>query len=463
MGLTSTGATPARRGPGQVPSASRLPRLLQSVLYLKYRERFLPALRRRRGDVFALHVPPYANDLVVFAGPEAIGEIFRADPRVLHAGEGNQILGFVMGEHSVLLADEDAHRRVRGLLMPAFNGAALRGYRSLIADLARAEVTSWRADLDIPMLEAMNRLTLNVIIAVVFGVTDPATSAELVRRLGAIINIPAWMLAGYSFPALQKLAPWRRFADNQARIDALLYREIASRRAAADLGGRRDVLSRLVNAGSDTAAPLTDAELRDQLISLLLAGHETTAAALAWTLWELARHPELQAATRAAARSGDDKYLEAVLKEGMRLHTVIASTARKLTAPTTIDGHPIPRGTVVNTSILLAHNDPRNHPQPHEFRPERFLGTNPPANTWLPFGGGVRRCLGAGFALTEGTVILSEILTRWNLTATRTSEAAHVRNITTVPRHNAVVRLTSVRCADESRTSSRPPRPRPRR
>ncbi|MBL1102032.1 cytochrome P450 [Streptomyces sp. 205] len=411
------------------------------MLYLKYRERFLPALQRRHGDVFGLRVPPYADDLVVFAAPEAIGEIFRADPRRLHAGEGNQILGFVMGKHSVLLADEDAHRRIRDLLMPAFNGAALRGYRSLIADLARTEVMTWQPGLDLPMLQAMNQLTLNVIIAVVFGVTDPAATTELIRRLGAIINIPAWMLAGYRFPILQRLAPWKRFADNQARIDAILYREIESRRAATDLHERKDVLSRLVHTRGDATAPLTDAELRDQLISLLLAGHETTAAALAWTLWELARHPELQTAARAAAQSGDHKYLEAVLKEGMRLHTVIASTARKLTEPTTIAGRQMSEGTVVNTSILLAHNDPRNHPQPHEFRPQRFMGTNPPTNTWLPFGGGVRRCLGAGFALTEGTVILSEILTRWELTATRVSEVSHVRNITTVPRHKAVVRL----------------------
>ncbi|WP_280826503.1 cytochrome P450 [Mycobacterium sp. OTB74] len=415
------------------------------MLYLRYREWFLPLLRKRFGDVFSLHVPPYADDLVVFAAPEAIGEIFRADPHVLHAGEGNQILGAVLGEHSVLLVDEDAHRRVRGLLMPAFNGAALRQYRAMITDQARAEVVSWAPNTEIAMLAAMNRLTLDIIITVVFGVTDPATKSELVDRLRAIINISPAIFAGFRFPVLQRIPPWKGFADNQARIDAILYREIASRRAAADLASRGDVLSRLIRSDGDAIGdPLTDAELRDQLVSLLLAGHETTAAALAWTLWELARHPESQSAARAAASRGDDKYLDAAFKEGLRRHSVIVSTARKLTQPMTIGGHRLPLGTVVNTSILLAHNDPRNHRQPDEFRPERFLGTSPPPNTWLPFGGGVRRCLGAGFATTEATVILAEILTRWELHATGAAESARVRNITTVPRHGAVLRVTPI-------------------
>ena len=450
MGMIPTAETPTHRGPTKLPRGPRLPKYIQSMLYLKYRERFLPALRNRFGDVFALRVPPYADDLVVFAAPEAIGEIFRADPKLLHAGEGNQILGAVMGEHSVLLVDEEAHRRVRGLLMPAFNGAALRGHRPMIADRARAEVSAWAPNTDIAMLAAMNRLTLEIIITVVFGVTDPATKAELVGRLHAIINMSPVIFVGCRFPVLRRMPPWKGFADNQERIDEILYREIESRRAAADLATRNDVLSRLINTESDSATdPLTDAELRDQLISLLLAGHETTAATLTWTLWELARHPELQEAARAAANSGDDKYLEAVFKEGLRRHSVIVSTARKLTKAAVIGGHRLPQGTVVNTSILLAHNDPRNHPQPHEFRPQRFLGTNPPPNTWLPFGGGVRRCLGAGFAVTEATVILSEILTRWELTAIRTIEPTYVRNITTIPRHQAVLRLTPTASRNE--------------
>ena len=439
MGVTRT--TPRQR---TLPPGPRLPKYLQSMLYLRYREWFLPLLRKRFGDVFSLHVPPYADDLVVFSTPAAIGDIFRAGPRQLHAGEGNQILGAVLGEHSVLLVDEEAHRRVRGLLMPAFNGAALREYRAMITDQARTEVTAWAPNTDVAMLTAMNRLTLEIIITVVFGVTDPTVKAELVDRLRTIINISPAIFAGFRFPLLQQFSPWKGFAANQQRIDAIFYREIQSRRTAADLASRSDVLSRLIRAdGEAIGDPLTDAELRDQLVSLLLAGHETTAAALAWTLWELASHPEIQSTARAAAYRGDDKYLDAVFREGLRRHSVIVSTARKLTEPMTIGGESLPRGTVVNTSILLAHKDPRNHAQPDRFRPERFLGTNPPPNTWLPFGGGVRRCLGAGFATTEATVILTEILTRWELRTTRPEEPERVRNITTVPRHGAVLRITA--------------------
>lgn len=420
----------------------RIPKYLQSLLYLRYREWFLPRLQKRYGDAFAMRVPPYADDLVVFASPEAIAEIFRGDPALLHAGEGNQILSDVMGQHSVLLTDETAHRRIRSLLMPAFSGGALRGYRPMMTDLARTTVNQWQPDTDTAMLPAMNRLTLDIIITVVFGVTDPAMKAELIGRLHMITNISPLTFAGLKQPALQRIPPWKTFADNQKRVDELLYQEIRSRRTATDLASRSDVLSRLLHAAADsTEAPLTDAELRDQLISLLLAGHETTAAALAWTLWELAGHPEIQSTARAAATTGDDTYLDAVFKEGLRRHSVIVSTARKLTQPAVIGGHQLPASTVVNTSILLAHNDPRNHADPQEFRPQRFLDTNPPPNTWLPFGGGVRRCIGAGFAQTEATIILTEVLTRWKLTPTRETEPTHVRNITTTPRHQAVLRL----------------------
>jgi cytochrome P450 len=192
--------------------------------------------------------------------------------------------------------------------------------------------------------------------------------------------------------------------------------------------------------GNETGdAPLTDAELRDQLITLLLAGHETTAAALSWTLHELARHPELQHDGYIAARDGDDKFLEALLKESMRLHPVIASTARKLTRDQEIGEWKLPAGTVVNTSILLAHQRSESYPDRWTYRPSRFLDNEVEPNTWLPFGGGVRRCIGAGLSLMEGTVVLREVLTRYSLALRAGSEPEreYVRNITNVPRRRA--------------------------
>ena len=428
------------------PPGPRWPAAVQSVLFQRHRAWLLPAMARRYGDVFALRVPPYADNLVVFSRPEHIKEIFAADPADLHAGEGNQVLGPVMGEHSLLLVDEDEHARARRLLMPAFNGASLRGYRDLVSDLAKAEVDRWITNTEVITLDRMNALTLDVIMRVVFGVTDQHTRDQLTPRLHKMVDISPIVLIGWVVPSLNRYGPWKRFGDNQTEIDNLLYAEIAERRRAVDLEERSDVLSRLLQVGGDTGdAPLLDAELRDQLVTLLLAGHETTAAALSWTLYELARHPELQHEGYTAARDGDDKFLEALLKESMRLHPVIASTARKLTREQEIGGWKLPAGTVVNTSILLAHQRSDNYPDTWTYRPSRFLDNEVEPNTWLPFGGGVRRCIGAGFSLMEGTVVLREVLTRYRLALPAGSEAerGRVRNITNVPRRRARIVVTA--------------------
>ncbi len=422
------------------PPGPRWPAAVQSVLFQRSRAWLLPTMARRYGDVFSLRVPPYADNLVVFNRPEHIKEIVAADPTDLHAGEGNQVLGPVMGEHSVLLTDEDEHARARRLLMPAFNGAALRGYRDLVAELARAEIDRWTSGTEVVALDRMNALTLEVIMRVVFGVTDRSTRDQLAPRLHRMVDISPVVLISWVLPSLNRYGPWKRFGDNQTEIDNLLYAEIAERRRAADLDERTDVLSRLLQVGTDTDdAPLTDAELRDQLVTLLLAGHETTAAALSWTLYELARHPDLQHDGYTAARDGDDKFLEALLKESMRLHPVIASTARKLTREQEIGGWRLPAGTVVNTSILLAHQRSDSYPDTWTYRPSRFLDNEVEPNTWLPFGGGVRRCIGAGFSLMEGTAVLREILTRYCLAVPVGSapERGHVRNITNIPRRRA--------------------------
>jgi len=422
------------------PPGPRWPAAVQSMLFQRHRAWLLPTMARRYGDVFALRVPPYADNLVVFNRPEHIKEIFASDPADLHAGEGNQVLGPVMGEHSLLLVDEDEHARARRLLMPAFNGAALRGYRDLVAELAKAEAARWNTKTEVITLDRMNALTLEVIMRVVFGVTDQHTRDQLAPRLHRMVDISPIVLLGWVIPGLCRIGPWERFNHNQSEIDALLYAEIAHRRRVTDLGERTDVLSRLLQVGSETGdAPLTDAELRDQLITLLLAGHETTAAALSWTVYELARHPDLQHDGYIAARDGDDKFLEALLKEGMRLHPVIASTARKLTREQEIGGWKLPAGTVVNTSILLAHQRSESYPDRWTYRPSRFLDNEVEPNTWLPFGGGVRRCIGAGFSLMEGTAVLREVLTRYSLALPVGSEPerGHVRNITNVPRRRA--------------------------
>ena len=430
------------------PPGPRLPRLLQTLLYATARPRLLTAMSARYGEVFSLRLlPPYAEHLVVFSRPEHIREVFAGDPADMHAGEGNRVLGAVMGEHSVLLTDEAEHARARRLLMPAFATSALRGYRGLVEQIAADHVESWTPGTALHTLDRMNDLTLEVIMRVVFGVSDPRRRELLAPRLRRIVNINPIMLFGRIWPRLQTLGPWRRMRENQDALSALLYEEIARRRAEPDSDGA-DVLSRLLAVGSGedaTDVPLSDAELRDQLVTLLLAGHETTASALSWAFHELAADPTVQDRAHRAALEGDDKYLEAVLKEAMRRRTVIGGAGRKLTRDMTIGDWRLPGGTVVSTSILLAHRNPDRHPAPERFSPDRFLDGSVAPNTWLPFGGGVRRCIGAGFSLMEGTVVLREVLSRYALSLPPGvhGERVRIRNITHVPAGGAQVVLTA--------------------
>jgi cytochrome P450 family 135 len=428
-----------------LPPGPRWPVLLQTAGLLRFRHRFHPYMRRRYGDVFTVRLAPGGRPLVFFTRPEQAKEIFAGDPEVFHAGKANGILGPIMGEHSLLLQDSSEHKRARKLLMPAFNGHALREYQALVTEVAKAEVASWHPGQEFRGLDRMNALTLEVILRVVFGVTDEHRLAELRPRVNKTVNISPAILLGWGYPRLQKYGPWKRTVDNQRELDQLMYAEIRERRSAPDLGDRTDVLSKLIVQGEDGDGPherLSDTELRDQLVTLLLAGHETTASALAWALHEAGRDPELHARCRRAALEGDDEYLDAVMKESMRLHPIIPMVVRTLMQPATIAGWDLPRGTTVGPSIIIAHHRDDNHPDPEVFRPERFLGRNPPPNTWIPFGGGVRRCIGAGFAMMEGVAVLREVFASYDVTAVGRDEPK-VRNITSVPRHGARIRVTT--------------------
>ncbi len=426
-----------------LPPGPRWPVLVQSAGLLRFRHWFHPYLHRRYGDVFTVRLVPGGRPLVFFTRPEHAKEIFAGDPEVFHAGKANAILGPIMGEHSLLLQDSGEHKRARKLLMPAFNGQALRGYEALVTELAREEVGRWSPGQEFRALDRMNALTLEVILRVVFGVTDEARLAELRPRVNATVDISPAVLLGWGYPKLQRFGPWKRTVQNQHELDRLIYAEIRERRRAPDLHERTDVLSRLilVRDGEDGTDALDDTELRDQLVTLLLAGHETTATALAWALHELGRHPDLLARSREAARTGDDAWLDAVLKESMRLHPVIPMVVRTLMKPATVGGWDLPAGATVGPSIIVSHGREDNHPDPEVFRPERFVGQNPPTNTWIPFGGGVRRCIGAGFSLMEGVAVLREVLTAYDVTAVG-DDRPRVRNITSVPRRGARIRVT---------------------
>jgi cytochrome P450 family 135 len=428
----------------ELPPGPRWPSLLQSIALVRFRHWFVPKMHATYGDVFTVRIMPAGSALVLFTRPEHAKEIFAGDPEIFHAGKGNAILGPIMGEHSLLLLDSAEHRRARKLLMPAFNGAALRGYQDLVTRIAREEVDRWTPGSSFRSLDRMNALTLEVILRVVFGVTDEQRLAELRPLVNRTVDVSPAVLLGWGYPWLQLFGPWKRTVENQRRLDKVMYAEIAERRAATDLAERTDVLSQLLRVGAETdEQPLTDAELRDQLVTLLLAGHETTATALSWALYELARDDAQLDRARAAADGGDEDYLEAVMKESMRLHPVIPMVVRHLMEPATIGGWDLPRGANVGPSILVSHAREDNFDQPDSFRPDRFLEGHVAPNTWIPCGGGVRRCIGAGFSLMEGVAVLREVLSSYDVALpSGPADYPRVRNITSVPRHGARITVT---------------------
>ena len=431
-----------------LPPGYRWPSLAQTFALMRLRHSFVPHLRRKFGDRFTLRLVPSGRPLVLFDSVSATKDLFAGDPSIFHAGKGNAILGPIMGEHSLLLVDGAQHKRARKLLMPAFRSAAMKDYRAMITDIARAEVATWEPGQEFRSLERMNALTLEVILRVVFGVTDESRLDKLRPLVLATVDVKPVVLLGWAYPFLMRFGPWKAIVEVQRQLDELIYAEIRERRSAADLDQRTDVLTQLLHVGHDDTAegeePLSDAELRDQLVTLLLAGHETTASGLAWSLYELGRHPELLAKAQAAADSGDEDYLEAVMKEALRLHPIIPMVVRQLQEDAEIDGTRLPKGTSTGPSIILSHQDAEHFPEPERFRPERFLEDKIQPNTWIPFGGGVRRCIGAGFSLMEGVAVLKEVLTAYDVTVVAGhDDHPKVRNITSVPALGARIVVTS--------------------
>jgi cytochrome P450 len=416
----------------ELPPGPTLPKALQTYFFLMRRTSALPRWQQRYGDVFSVHIVPDGRG-VVLTRPEDIRAVFAGPADVFHAGEGNAILGPIMGEHSVLLLDEDAHKAARKKVMAAFHGETMRGWGAVIEELASESVRGWPVGVPFAVHPHLNDISLEVILRIVFGVTDEARSAELRPLLRRLVNVGPVIFTGWMYPRLQRIGPWRRFREVQARVDELLYAEIAERRTVSDLAERTDALSKLIVADPEQS----DAELRDHAVTLLLAGHETTASTLAWILHDLARRPALLGRLQRAVETGDDAYLEATVKEGMRLRPVIAEVARRLNKPTRVAGYELPAGVVVFPSILLVHEREEVFPDATEFRPERFLGANPPPGTWIPFGGGLRRCLGASLATVEAQAVLKAVLRYGDLAPGGPEERPRTRNITTVPARGA--------------------------
>ena len=429
----------------QLPPGPRFPGLLQTFLIWRRWLWFLHWCRRRYGGTFKVKAMPM-GDIVYVSDPEHIKQVFTGDRSLLHAGEANSFLGPVMGDRSLLLLDEDEHLSQRKLMLPSFHGEAVRRYGEMVRSLTEEEVARWPLGRAFPLLPAMQAITLEVILRAVFGVEERRRLADLRRLLPQVVMPDPVLQLMWMRPELGRVGRWRKFLRLKEEMDGILFDEIAQRRRDPGLEERTDVLSLLIRARADDGRTLTDVELRDQLVTLLLAGHETTATGLAWAFERLLRHPRALERLRTETAAGDEAYADAVVKETLRVRPVIADVVRKLTADADIAGYRLPAGTIVAPAIGLVHFDRDYYEEPGQFRPERFLEGNPDSYTWISFGGGPRRCLGAAFASLEMRVVLTTVLERVELRAARPEpEEIRVSHITLVPEHGSEVVVERVR------------------
>ncbi|HEY8000582.1 MAG TPA: cytochrome P450 [Solirubrobacterales bacterium] len=406
---------------------------------------FLEHWRRQLGETFraSLFGP---GDVVFLSDPDSIKRLFTADRVNTIAPGRNIILEPLLGRSSLLLQEDEEHMRRRKLMLPPFHGERMRGYERVIRDATERAVAGWPLETEFALHPSMQAITLEVILRAVFGVEDAERRERLRDGLVEILSASASPAAlGFATPGLRRLPPFRRIAEMRDRTDELLYAEIAEHRRRPDLAERDDILSMLLTARFDDGSQMEDRELRDQLMTLLLAGHETTATGLAWTFDLLLHTPEALARLEAELAGGEHEYLDAVINESLRVRPVVPFTGRELRQDSDLGGYRLAAGTVILAGIYLAHTRGDNYPDPHAFRPERLLGDGAPETySWIPFGGGTRRCIGAAFAQLEMRVAIETILGAVSLRpASPELEKPVRRNVTLSPANGTRVIATA--------------------
>jgi cytochrome P450 len=424
---------------------------VQTVLMARYWPRFIAACRRRYGNVFTMRPFPVGT-MVYLADPADIKTVFAGSPSVYHAGEANSMLRGLLGDSSVLVIDDDVHRDRRGLMLPPFHREAVVRQSEVMAEIAAENVANWPVGNEFSAAPRMSAITLEIILRTVIGTSDPARLAALRQVMPRLLNMNFASMLAIASPGLQRRRPWRGVRRRIGEADQLLNAEIAERRADPNLAERTDVLAMLLRAADENGRAMSDVELRDQLMTLLVAGHDTTATALSWALERLTRHPAtLAKAVRAAEASaaGDpagDEYLDALAKETLRIRPVVFDVGRMLTQPIELAGYRLPAGVMVVPGIGLVHGSEEQYSDPDRFDPDRMLGATLSPTRWLPFGGGNRRCLGATFALVEMRLVLREVLCRAVLsTTTAADERQRVKHVILVPHRGARIRIDAIR------------------
>lgn len=409
-----------------LPPGPRRPAALQLVEWVQRPLPFLERCRERFGDLFRLRFPT-VGDLVLLATPELVRQVFLGDPEVLHAGKSNRVLEPLLGQHSVILLDGAEHLRQRRLLMPPLHGDRMHAYAATMGCATESALARFPSGQPFALAPLMQSITLEVILRAVFGVDEATQLGELSQRMVELLDRVAkpWLLFLQALELDWPGSPYQRFMRRRQELDRLLYQLIAERRAVHAAERRDDILSLLLDVTDEQGRPMSDEELRDELVTLLVAGHETTATALAWTFERVLARPDVLARLHAEldeAGATDDggplspeaiprlHYLDAVIKETLRLRPILPIVGRALQRPWSIGGYELPAGTMVAPCIYLVQRHAGTWPEPERFRPERFLGAKTDPYAWLPFGGGIRRCLGMSFALYEMKIVLATVL-----------------------------------------------------
>jgi cytochrome P450 len=420
-----------------LPPGPSDPPALQTARWLLRPIAFLEDCRRRYGDAFSVRFLGFTTPMVMLSDPDTIRALYSDREHGLPPGR-TFALRPVMGARSVLLLEGEEHLSRRRLMLPPFHGERMTAYEATVREIAEREIDSWPEDRPLAIHPSMQAITLEVILRAVFGVTDPQRRArlrELLPRLLADTSSTGVQMRALLARRFSGADPFARLEQLLAQIDELLLAEIAEHRADPTASERQDILALLAGARFEDGGRMSDRELRDQLVTLLLAGHETTATGLAWAVDLLVRHPATLARLERAVAEDEQAYVRAVVSETLRLRPVVPLAGRRLTSELRAGDFALPAGTDVTPAIWLTHTRPDLYPEPYAFRPERFLGQKPSTYAWIPFGGGVRRCLGAAFAELEMRVVLNVMLERRALrTAGTRPERIVRRNVTFSPR-----------------------------
>jgi cytochrome P450 len=413
---------------------------------------FMQECRERYGDSFSVKFATFERPMVMISDPAAIKALYTERSHGLPPGR-EVVLTPVVGPRSVLVIEGADHLAHRKLMLPAFHGERMRSYEPIVNEIVDAEIDSWPLGERFAIHPHMQAMTLEVILRVVFGLAEGPRLEQLRVVLTRVLEetaSPFAQLIGLASRRFGGRGPWAKFEAQLKAVDELLYAEIAEHRKRDDLEERDDMLSQLMQARFEDGSEMSEEDLRDQLMTLLLAGHETTATALAWTFDLLLRHPRELARLRDSLEAGKDDYLRATISESLRLRPVVPLAGRRLSKDLEADGLSLPAGTDVTPAIWLAHTRADAYPEPFAFRPERFLDEAPDTYAWIPFGGGIRRCLGAAFAEFEMRIVLREVITRCELRkADPRPEKIGRRNITLSPKDGTPVVLTERHPAQE--------------